>query len=212
MLSRYDATQGARVDCEFARKYDTVQAARVDCEFVRAYDETQSAWVDKLKKYLEVLVGSGFYNNSGNIIYCDEETFHCEVKPTNDNYTVEWKLEEDFTNPVIACQYSFGYSEMCPNIAADFHSHGCIEWRVQGYLNGTLTATEYLAHGSNYAYATIFDEPVSVTLNGTFDEIRLVCEVLSFTNYSDYNKANTTIENFSIDGKKYGTKAQSIRP
>ena len=48
MLSRYDATQAARVDCEFARKYDNTQQARVDCEFARAYDETEGAWVDKL--------------------------------------------------------------------------------------------------------------------------------------------------------------------
>lgn len=210
MLSRYDATQGARVDCEFARKYDTAQSARVDCEFVRAYDATQGAWVDKLKKLMELSVSSNFYNNSGNNIFCDSETFHCEIKPASTDVLVEFKLEDDFTNPVIACQYSFGYSAMCPNIAADFRSHACIEWRVKGYVNGSEMANLKIAGGNEYAYTTAFDVSTSVTLYGTFDEIRLVCVAQSYTNYTDYNKANTTIENFTIDGKKYGAKTQSI--
>lgn len=210
MLSRYDTTQQARVDCEFARKYDEKQNARVDCEFVRAYDETQAAWVDKLKKLMEVSVGSGFYDNSGNQIFLSDTIFHCDVKPTSNTYSVEFVLEDDFTNPVIECEYSFGYSDLCPNIAANFYSHACVDWEVKGYLNGAEVASKTIAAGSNYAYATIFDEPVSVTLEGTFDEIRLVCIVNSFSNYSDFGKANTTIENFSIDGKKYSAKAQAI--
>lgn len=210
MLSRYDTTQQSRVDCEFARKYDTAQSARVDCEFVRAYDATEGAWVDKLKKLMEVLVGSGFYDNSGNTIFCADGIFHCEVRPASNTYAVEFKLEDDFTNPVISCEYSFGNSDFCPNIAANFRSHACVDWEVRGYLNGVQVASKTLAAGSNYAYATIFDEPASVTLEGTFDEIRLVCAVNSFSGYSDYNKANTSIDNFTIDGKKYSAKAQAI--
>ena len=210
MLSRYDTTQQARVDCEFARKYDTTQQARVDCEFVRAYDDTEAAWVDKLKKLMEVIVGSGFYNKSGNIIFLSDGIFHCEVKPTSDTYSVEFVLEDDFTNPVIECEYSFGHSDTCPNIAPDFLSHACIDWVVKGYMNGTEVASKSIEGGNSYAYEKIFDEPASITLNGTFDEIRLVCIVNSFSNYSDFGKANTTIENFSIDGKKYSAKTQSI--
>lgn len=210
MLSRYDTTQQARVDCEFARKYDTAQNAFVDCEFVRVYDETQGAWVDKLKKLMEVLVGDGFYDNSGNIIFCADGFFHCEVRPASDTYAVEFKLEDDFTNPVITCEYSFGHSDTCPNIASNFLSHACIDWEVKGYMNGAEVTSKVIAYGSNYAYEKIFDEPKSVTLEGTYDEIRLVCRVGSFSNYSDYNKANTSIENFTIDGKKYSAKAQAI--
>lgn len=210
MLSRYDTTQQARADCEFARKYDTAQNARVDCEFVRSYDTATAAWVDKLKKLMEVSVGSGFYDNSGNIVFCADGIFHCEVRPASASYTVEFVLEEDFTNPVIDCEYSFGHSDLCPNIAADFRSHACVDWVVKGYLNGAEVASKTLAGGSGYAYATIFNEPKSITLEGTFDEIRLICDVTSFSNYQNYNQANTSIENFSIDGKKYSAKAQAI--
>lgn len=210
MLSRYDATQAARVDCEFARKYDTAQMARVDCEFVRGYDATEGAWVDKLQKLMEVSVGSGFYNNSGNIVFCSDSTFHCEVKPTSSNILVEFKLEDDFTNPVIECLYNFGYSDLCPSIASGFYSHACIEWSVKGYLNGSEVASETIASGNGYAYATAFDKSAGVTLNGTFDEIRLICNVQSFSNYSNFGKANTTISNFAIDGKVYSAKAQAI--
>lgn len=210
MLSRYDTTQQARVDCEFARKYDTTQNAFVDCEFVRSYDTATAAWVDKLKKLMEVSVGSGFYDNSGNQIFLSDTIFHCDVRPSSNTYSVEFVLEDDFTNPAIECEYSFGHSDLCPNIAADFRSHAVVDWEVKGYLNGAEVASEGVAMGSSYAYATIFDEPVSVILNGTFDEIRLVCVVNSFSNYSNYNRANTTIDNFSIDGKKYSAKAQVI--
>lgn len=210
MLSRYDATQAARVDCEFARKYDTAQAARVDCEFVRAYDDTEGAWVDKLQKLMEVSVGNGFYNNSGNIVLTSDAFIHCEVKPTSSDVLVEIKLEDDFTNPVIECQYSFGNSDVCPNIASGFYSHACVKWSVKGYLNGSEVVSEDIASGSGYAYSTIYDQTASVTLNGTFDEIRLICNIQSFSNYSDFGKVNTTIDNFAIDGKVYSAKAQSI--
>ncbi len=210
MLGRYDGPQNAWVDGEFARRYDGPQNAWIDCEFARTYDGEQGAWVDKLRKFMEASVGSGFYNNSGNIIFCADGIFHCEVKPTSTTYEVEFKLEEDFTNPVIECEYSFGHSDLCTNIASDFLSHACIDWKVKGYLNGAEVASKTIAAGNGYAYEKIFNEPTSVTLEGTFDEIRLVCAVQSFTNYSNYNRANTSIGNFSIDGKMYSAKAQSI--
>lgn len=210
MLSRYDTTQQARVDCEFAREYDTAQNAFADCEFVRSYDTAQSAWVDKLKKLMELSVTDGFYNNSGNIVLTSDGLIHCQVKPTSSDISIEFKLEDDFTNPVIECQYSFNNSELCPNIASDFYSHACLQWEVSGYLNGSEVASEIIAGGNSYAYSTVSNQSVTVTLNGTFDEIRLVCVAQSFSNYSDFGKANTTIHNFSIDGKVYSAKAQSI--
>lgn len=210
MLGRYDGPQNAWVDGEFARRFDGPQNAWVDCEFARTYDGTQGAWVDKLRKLMEVSVSSGFYKNSGNIIFAADETLHCEVKPTNEEILIEFKLEESFTNPQITLKYSFGYSDLCPNIASGFRSHGCVEWWVKGYVNGAEAASQHVASGSNYAYETVFDEEVQTALAGTFDEIRLVCKVISFTNYTDYNRANTTIENFAIDGKEYSAKAQSI--
>lgn len=210
MLSRYDATQAARVDCEFARKYDNTQAARVDCEFVRAYDDTETAWVDKLRKLMEVSVDSRFYSNTGNIILTSDAFIHCEIKPASSDILVEFALEDDFTNPVIECLYTFGNSDVCPSIASGFYSHACIVWSVKGYLNGSEVASADIASGNSYAYSTVYDQTASVTLNGTFDEIRLICNVQAFSNYSDFGKANTTIDNFSIDGKVYSAKAQSI--
>lgn len=210
MLSRYDATQGARVDCEFARKYDTAQSAFVDCEFVRAYDATEGAWVDKLRKLMELSVTDGFYNNTGNIVMCSDGLNYCQVKPTNKEILIEFSLKEDFTNPQITLEYSFGYSDLCPNIAADFRSHGAVDWTVKGYVNGAEAASQNVASGAAYAYETVFNKAVQTALAGTFDEIRLICTVHAFSNYSDYGKANTTIHNFSIDGKKYSAKAQSI--
>ena len=203
MLSRYDATQGARVDCEFARKYDTVQAARVDCEFVRAYDKTAAAWVEKMKKFMELTVTEGFYDNAGNVIFNYGETYACEVEPSSRNYEIVAAIEEEFSNPVIACEYYFGNSDLCPNIASDFRSHGCIEWEVRGYLNGSLVKEETIAQGNNYAYTTIFNEPKSLTLSGTFDKIEFVCVVNSFSNYADFGKASTGLDNITIDGKLY---------
>lgn len=210
MLSRYDATQGARVDCEFARKYDTAQNARVDCEFVRAYDKTLAAWVDKLKKLMELSVTDGFYNNTGNIVMCSDGLNYCQVKPTSEEILIEFSLKEDFTNPQITLEYSFGYSDLCPNIAADFRSHGAVDWTVKGYVNGVEAASQHVASGASYAYETVFNQEVQTALAGTFDEIRLICTLHSFSNYSDYGKANTTIHNFAIDGKVYSAKAQSI--
>ena len=206
MLSRYDTTQQARVDCEFARKYDTAQTAFIDCEFVRAYDETLIAWVDKLKKYFELSVTDNFYDITGNIVFCAGGTYACEVTPTSDDIMITATLEDDFINPVIACMYTFGHSDYCPNIASDFLSHACVDWIVKGYLNGVETKSAVIAYGSNYAYEKIFDEPKTLTLEGTFDKLEFVCKVGSYSNYANFNQANTSLENITIDGKSYTGK------
>lgn len=207
MLSRYDATQAARVDCDFARKWDTTQNARVDCEFVRAYDDTEAAWIDKLKKYFELAVTSNFYNNSGNIAFCIGDTFHCEVKPTGSNVEITATIEEEFTDPTIQADYSFGYSDECPSIASGFMSHACVQWIVRGYLNGSLMRSETLASGNQYAYTTVFNQPISIPLVGTFDKLQFVCEVRSMSTYEKYGRANTNLDNIRIDGKLYEGKS-----
>lgn len=207
MLSRYDATQAARVDCEFARKYDTVQAARVDCEFARAYDDTEAAWVDKLKKLLELSVTDNFYNSSGNIVHFYGTDFHCEVKPTSSDILITAILEKEFKNPVISCEYSMGNSDLCPDIAADYRSHSCIEWHVKGYLNGAEMASSNIVYGASYAYTTVYNESKTLTLNGTFDKLEFICLVNAYSNFSDFGKANTTLSDITVDGKLYDCKA-----
>ena len=204
MLSRYDATQGARVDCEFARKYDTVQAARVDCEFVRAYDKTAAAWVEKMKKFMKLTVTDGFYDNAGNVIFNYGDTYACEVKPSSRTYEIVAAIEGEFVNPVISYEYYFGNSDLCPNVAADFRSHACIEWKFRAYLDGTRVKNFPLVSGNNYAYTTIFNETGGGTaIEGTFDKIEFVCVVNSFSNYADFGKASTGLSNITIDGKLY---------
>ena len=209
MLKTYDTTSEAFVE-HMAKIYDETAGAWIDAPSMKTYDGTEQAWIDRLKTYMEATVGSGFYHNSGNVVFSDNECVHCEVKPTSSTYLIELSLMKDFTDPVISCEYSFGYSDECPAIATGFLSHACIEWYVEGRLNGSTVATANIAYGSSYAYETIFDESKTVSLSGTFDEIRLVCQVASYSSYSNYGRANTTIDNFAVNGKIYGTKVTTF--
>lgn len=203
MLKTYDTTQAAFIERDKVKRYDSSGAAWVDAKSVKSYDTAQSAWVERLKEYMKLTVTEGFYDNTGNVIFNYGETYACEVKPSSRNYEIVAAIEEEFSNPVIACEYYFGNSDLCPNIASDFRSHGCIEWEVRGYLNGSLVKEETIAQGNNYAYTTIFNEPKSLTLSGTFDKIEFVCVVNSFSNYADFGKASTGLDNITIDGKLY---------
>lgn len=203
MLSRYDATQQSRVDCEFARKYDTTQQARVDCEFVRAYDESQGAWVDKLRQNFKVSVTDGFYDNTGNIVYCYGEIFQCQVKPTSSNIDMVATLKDDFVDPVISCDFTFGNSDLCPNIASNFRSHALIMWYIKGYKDGIEVASNVFAQGNSYAYTTIFDKSKTITLSGEFDELRFICRATTSSNYADIGRAYTSLKNITVDGNLY---------
>lgn len=209
MLKIHDSASNAFVE-KPPKIYSTTAGAWIEAPSAKTYDTTAEAWLERLKSYLEVSLGDGFYNNTGNTIVLASSLIHCEVKPTSKEILLELSLIDDFTNPVFSGSFSFGYSDLCPNVASDFRSHGCVDWKVVGYLNGSEVASEYIASGASYAYGTIFNEPFSKTLSGTFDEIRLVCSIHSFSNYSDYGKANTSLYDFSIDGKEYGAKAQSF--
>jgi len=209
MIKTHDTASNAFVE-RTPKIYSPTAGAWIEAPSVKTYNATEQAWIDRLKKYLELLVGDGFNHYSGNIIMLLEDTNHYEVRPTSKDIVIELSLKAGFTNPVISGTYTFGYSDTCPNIASGFRSHACAEWLIKGYLNGSEVASEQIASGNSYAYGTVFNEPFSKTLSGTFDEIRLVCVFQSFSNYSDFGKANTTVNNFSIDGRLYGAKAQSI--
>ena len=204
MFKTYDSTQAAFVERDKVKYYDSVQAAWLDVKSAKTYDAEQAAWVERMKKYMEVSVTDGFYKNTGNVVYCYGEIYHNQVKPTSEGIYITASIKGDFVNPIFACTYTFGYSDLCPNIAGDFRSHACVTWQLTGWLNGEqVGGTNIIAHGSNYAYATIFNEPKTIKLTGTYDEIRVTCYVMSYSNYTDFGKANTALKNITIDGKPY---------
>lgn len=209
MIKTYDGSNQAFVE-HTPKIYSPTAGAWIEAPSAKVYDTTERAWIDKARKYMEARVTDAFYDNSGNVIFLGPDLFHCEVKPGSETIYAEFILEKEFTNPVITGMFSFGYSDFCPAIASDLRSHACAQWFVKGYLNGVNIASQPIAVGSNFAYATIFDSQFRKTLNGTFDEIRLVCEFISFQTYYNYGVANTTIDNFSIDGKVYGCKGQVL--
>lgn len=206
MIERYDKTQNATVEAQLVERFDKPLNAWVDAEFVRTYDDTAAAWVDKAKKYLAVTVTDNFYNNSGNVVYAYSDIFHCEVKPTSSDILITAALEGNFTNPVIDCLYSFGNSDLCPAIASGLYSHACITWKVKGYLNGSEVASETIANGNEYAYSTARDVSKTVTLNGTFDRLEFVCVANSFSGYEYYGKANTNLDDITVNGRLYEGK------
>ena len=206
MIKTYDNSNQAFAE-HTPKIYSPTAGAWIEAPSAKVYDKTEQAWIDKARKYMEAQVSNSFYNNSGNIIICGSDVIHCEVKPTSSSIFLEVILEKEFVNPVITGLFSFGYSDLCPAIASDFRSHACVEWSVRGYSKGINIATQRIVGGNQFAYTTIFNSQFSKTLNGTFDEIRLVCEIMSFGAYLSYGKANTTIDDFSIDGKSYGTKS-----
>lgn len=120
MLSRYDATQAARVDCEFIRKYDTTQNARVDCEFVRAYDDTAAAWVDRLIRdnYFTIYTAS-FYNGGGYSVSEDKKTISFAFKRsgygTVDSVSLQWKGRE-VVNDVFMGEFESSDSTINPDV------------------------------------------------------------------------------------------------
>lgn len=206
MIKTYDSTNQAFAE-HTPKIYSPTAGAWIEAPSAKVYDTTERAWIDKARKYMEAEVTSGFYHNTGNLIGSSNGWVHCEVKPTSQTINLVLSLEKEFTNPVITGMYSFGYSDYCPAIASDFRSHACAQWYIYGFSGGIHTGTACIAQGNQYAYATVFNKEFSVTLNGTFDEIQLVCQFLSYSAYYNYGKANTTIDDFSIDGKIYGTKA-----
>lgn len=203
MLKTYDTTQAAYVE-HTPKIYFTGVAAWGDAPSAKTYDTTEAAWVERLKEYMKLTVTDGFYDNTGNVIFNYGDTFACEVKPSSRSYEITAAIEGEFVNPVISYEYYFGNSDLCPNVAADFRSHACIEWTFRAYLNGTRVKNFPLVSGNNYAYTTIFNETGGGTaIEGTFDKIEFVCVVNSFSNYADYGKASTGLNNITIDGKLY---------
>lgn len=203
MIKTYDTSQAAFTERDSIKIYNGTAAAWVDAPSAKTYDTATAAWVERMKKYFELSVTSNFYNHTGNMVAIFGDTFHCEVKPTSSTIEVIASIEGNFTSPTIEAEYSFGYSDFCPEIATDFRSHACIDWVVRGYLNGSLVKSERIVGGNQYAYATIFNQPVTKTLSGTFDKLEFVCQVLSMSAYARYNTANTTLENIKIDGRLY---------
>lgn len=203
MFKKYDTTQSSWVDVTKVRRYDKTQSSWVDAQSAKRYDTTQSSWIETMKKYMVLSVTSNFYNNSGNIAACSGDWFHCEVKPTNSNIEVIASAMGEFTNPVISCTYSFGYSDECPSIASGFRSHGCAMMYVRGLKNGSLITQNTIAQGNQYTYQVVFDQPKTLTLNGTFDEVQFVFQFVTMGSYQAYGTANVTIEDIKIDGKSY---------
>ncbi len=206
MIKTYDSTNQAFAE-HTPKIYSPTAGAWIEAPSAKVYDTTEQAWIDKARKYMEAEVTSGFYHNTGNRILCASDLVHCEVKPTSQNINLILSLEKEFVNPVVSGMFSFGYSDYCPAIASDFRSHACVMWYVYGFSGGIHTATVTIAQGNQYSYATVFNKEFSATMSGTFDEIRLVCQFLSYSSYYNYGVANTTIDNFSIDGKVYGAKS-----
>ena len=206
MIKTYDSSQSAFTERDSIKIYDTTAAAWVDAPSVKTYDTTEAAWVERMKRYMELTVTSNYYNNSGNLTGFFGSTLHCEVKPTSSTIYVRASVEKKCTNPVISGLYSYGYSDECPAIGEGFLSHACVYWYVRGYYNGSQVAEKTIANGNQFAYKIAHNQPFELTLNGTFDTIELVCEFWSMSAYANYGRANTTLDDFAIDGKVYEGK------
>lgn len=120
MLSRYDATQQAMVDCEFARKYDTAQNAFVDCEFVRSYDATEQAWIDRLEldNYFTKYVFS-FQNGGGYTVSEDKRTINFTFKTGSyggtDNASLIW-TGKPVTNGIFLGEFASSDPDTNPDV------------------------------------------------------------------------------------------------
>lgn len=204
MLSRYDATQQSRVDCEFARKYDTAQQARVDCEFVRAYDETEGAWVDKLRAGYDLTVTDGFYANTGNLAQLQGNNFDVEIKFINKDINMIASIEGEFVNPVFYCEYTFGNSDFMTGSAPDYRSHHYIYWWLYGYKDGKQVNYQSIIQGGSYSKRTIFNEPRTINaMTGEFDKLQIICRASTPYDYKQTGKAITSLHNITIDGIAY---------
>lgn len=190
MLSRYDATQAARVDCEFVKKHDTAQNAFIDCEFVRAYDATQGAWVDKytLNKFtLHSHITSDGITPSG-VITPTDGGFTFE----NGNYTYNGAT---FTF-VLDCKVNAG-DILTLTYKEAVNPHGFLEI---GEFNGSdLTSGTYLMVSKDADYNTNgLTHDVTYTFNANYDKRKVAIKYY----YHEFGRQEFELYNVAINGKK----------
>mgnify|MGYP003303889081 CR=1 FL=1 len=192
MLSRYDATQAARVDCEFARKYDTTQAARVDCEFVRAYDDTEGAWVEKMfAKWLTLedksVSSVDTLSISPSKVYLDmpsrgSQDRQVEFECTDHDIQTGDAIEFDLSATYYASVY----------IGMTYYTTGS-GWGTQTVYSKSAKTDEVNGHIN-----VVLTEP------SNFSEWDTLFVILSYDYENTVTSATAEISNLKISGKKYG--------
>lgn len=201
MFETYDTNQKAYVE-RTGQYYDLQQKAWVDVPSAMTYDTTEKAWIERLRASYELTVASGFYDNTGNSAQLQGNNFNAVVKPPSGSMDMTLSLKEKFINPVFYCEFTFGNSDFMKQ-PTNYRSHSCVYWWLYGYKDGKQVKSQSIAQGGSYSTRTIFDSPKTITLEGEFDEIRVICRTSTGSDYANYGRAITSLNNITIDGIAY---------